>query len=43
MIHMKCQDLFSLETKTKSNLSSAAVVIGTLIIKELTSLWLLEL
>ena len=33
MIHMECQDLFSLKDKKKSKLSVAAVVIGTLRVK----------
>ena len=33
-IHMKCQDLFSLKKKIKKKLSSAAVVIGALRVKE---------
>ena len=33
MIHMKCQDLFSLKKKKKKKIVSAAVVIGPLGVK----------
>ena len=35
MIHMKCQDLFSLKKKKKKEMSSAAVVIGALRVNSL--------